>query len=141
MPDLTLHPDTFTATPLTSPHKSLHNTIMFTEHMLHAPVSEIEPPNSANVPYPTFLMGYSNQLEQQFRNCISISSQPNTSSEDGSGIGASESNDGDNLISASVESSTDSFSDGTVSSTNKRKSAIFEILTFNKYISNFIYKN
>lgn len=123
LPDLTLHPDTYKASPLTSPHKSLHNTIMFAEHMLHAPLSRVEAPLSGQVPYPTFLMDNQSQpIEQQFRSRLSISSHPNTSSEEGSSeVGASGSNDGDNHMLASVESSTDSFSDGTVSSTNKRK--------------------
>lgn len=120
LPDLTLHPDTFTATPLTSPHKTLHNTIMFTEHMLHAPVSGVKPPSSAYVPYPSFLVGnQSNDLARRFRNSMSISSHALESSEDGSGTAGSP-DGGDRRISASVESSTDSFSDGTVSSTNKR---------------------
>ena len=121
LPDLTLHPDTFTATPLTSPHKTLHNTIMFTEHMLHAPVSGVEPPSSAYVPYPTLLVGHrpAHELEQRFRRNVSISSHGLESSEDGSGTAGSN-DDGDRRISASVESSTDSFSDGTVSSSNKR---------------------
>lgn len=96
---------------------------MFAEHMLHAPLSRVEAPVSGQVPYPTFLMDNKSQsIEQQFRGRQSVLSHPNTSSEEGnSEIGASGSNDGDNNILASVESSTDSFSDGTVSSTNKRK--------------------
>lgn len=88
--------------------------------MLHAPVSGVEPPSSVCVPYPTFLVdNRPNDIEQRFRNSMSISSHALESSEDGSGTAGSH-DGGDRRISASVESSTDSFSDGTVSSTNKR---------------------
>ncbi len=122
LPDLTLHPDTFTATPLTSPHKSLHNTIMFTEHMLHAPASGVEPPNSSCVPYPSLLIGYQPDfVDQQLHNGFGIAEHPVASSEDGSAVETSCSYDKDRQMCASMESSADSFSDGTVSSTNKRK--------------------
>lgn len=133
LPDFTLHPDTYTASPLTSPHKTLHNTIMFAEHMLHAPVSRIETPSSVRVPYPLFLSGYnSNPLSSQFHDCRpNVDSMIVSSGDDNVIVQNSEISLDDQLTSESIESSTDSFSDGTVSSTNKRKKAFTVFFFFN----------
>lgn len=129
LPDLTLHPDTYTASPLTSPHKSLHNTIMFAEHMLHAPTSRIETPSSVRLPYPVYLNNAYNNTNalngSQFHDCRSYSNSVNTSPAQDNVAAvmpkSCEVNPDDQPTSESIASSTDSFSDGTVSSSNKRK--------------------
>ena len=131
---MTLHPDIYTASPLTSPDKSLRNTIMFTEHVLHAPLSRVEAPMCGQVPYPTFLMENRNQmlqqppllsvplLERQYRTRMSVSSHTMAAKDKNiDETNACPSRDEERRMTASVESSTDSFSDGTVSSTNKRE--------------------
>lgn len=124
MPVLTLHPDVYNVTTeLTSPVKILNNAI-FAEQMLHAPVSGIETPSPFRVPFPRFLNGYnsSNSSCGQFHDCRS-NQNGTTASSDGCNYIAqnSEISADDQPTSESMESSTDSFSDGTVSSTNKRK--------------------